>query len=394
MNKFLSLILSFLIFSCSNLQRRNSEINLINVGNAFESKQEVYLSMLVDKVEYIPLELTQKSVLTANAIIEVTEDYIIARNYGIKPPLLLLFDRQSGKFIREIGNVGRGPDEYSRIALDYYNPGTKEIYASGNNRDIMAFNLNGDHLRSIKLPEWKDNGPRSASFGTYLDTETFVSYLRNRSGADKWKIILYSKDGIIRFFPNHLSWGKKDNIDRSIGNSKVFFHFENKLYFKEVFNDTLFEVKKEFLVPRLAFSLGKYEMSYEKQDEYLASGNYVDFIYINDITENQDWIFFSSWHENKSYLSFYDKKNNRTKVCTGIEPYTSCLIDDLNGFLPVVKFHFSDDNELVSSFEALEIKKWKDSNPDKAELLRDKLPWLSSMTESENPVIMIAKCKK
>jgi len=53
----------------------------------------------------------------------------------------------------------------------------------------------------------------------------------------------------------------------------------------------------------------------------------------------------------------------------------------------------SDDNELISVIQAIEITKWKATNPDKALKLLPKIPWLNRINELDNPVIVIAKLK-
>ena len=83
----------------------------IDIQKQIQKVQEVPVSKFSDDLEYIPLELTPT--IGQDMKINLTKDYIIVRNYarGVNS-LLLLFDRKSGKFIRQIGKIGRGPEEY------------------------------------------------------------------------------------------------------------------------------------------------------------------------------------------------------------------------------------------------------------------------------------------
>jgi hypothetical protein len=397
MKKLLFILIVTQLVSCSNLQDKESDLITIDALKALENRQKLTFSTLFDNVVYIPLEQTPKSLVTPDPYIALTEEYIIARNQG-RYESLLVFDRRTGKFVREIGTMGRGPKEYSFIPLDFYDSNKRIIYTLGSNDNILTFNLNGDYLEDIKLPNCFGvegiSFLSSGSFDTYLDSTTYVSYISNISGNERKKMILFSKDSLVKVFPNYLSWKRAPSKNINVLSLEtLFFHYNNKLFFKEAFNDTLFEVRKDNLIPRFVFSFGKYSMPYELQDEYLSSGKWKESMYVDRLAENSDYLFFSLRANQKSYLAFYNKDTKKTKVCMGTDSYPSALIDDINGFLSVIRFNFTSENELVSSFEALQVKKWLDSNPEKATLLRDKFPWLMNLTESSNPVVMIAKCK-
>jgi len=176
--------------------------------------------------------------------------------------------------------------------------------------------------------------------------------------------------------------------------SPFFYHFDNRLFFKEPFNDTLFEVKNNELNPRFVFSLGKYGIPYALQNEYITSGKSRDAMSVNSFTENEYYLFFNIYKDRKPYLSYYDKRNKSLNVCKESGSYPSSIIDDINGFIPITEFHINERNELISCFDASSILEWIDANPEKARLLSMKYPWLKDLDESGNPVIMIAKCKQ
>jgi hypothetical protein len=398
MKKLLFILIATQTISCSNAQDKESDLITIDALKALENIQELTFSKLFDNIDYILLEQTPKSLVTPDPYIALTEDYIIARNQG-RYESLLVFDRRTGKFVREIGTMGRGPNEYSFIPLDFYDSNKKIIYTLGSNENIITFGLNGDYLGDIKLPNCYevDGMPflSSGSFDTYLDSTTYVSYVSNNSGNERKKMVLFTKDSLVKVFPNYLSWKRSPSRNINVLSLETrFFHYGNKLFFKEAFNDTLFEVRKDNLLPRLVFYFGKYSMPYELQDEYLSSGKWKVSMFVDRLAENSDYLFFSLRANQKSYLAFYNKDTRKTKVCMGTGSYPSTLIDDVNGFLPVTRFNLTNRNEMVSSFDALQVKKWLDSNPKKATLLRGKFPWLVNLTESGNPVVMIAKCKE
>jgi hypothetical protein len=392
-----------LVLSCATKQKEINPSTLINISNALETKQVTPLSMFIDSIVYVPLELSDKSLVTSSARIELTKDFIIVRNWGRKPPLLLVFDRETGKFIRDVGTMGRGPNEYSSIPIDFFNQLQETIYAMGNNDNVVVYDLYGEVKDVFNIPDYfqfegiaglEEIQFSSGSFDTYLDTNTFVSYVNNYSGHEKKKLVLFSKDTIVKIFPNYLSWERTPSTNINVLSLEtIFYRFNDRLFFKEAFNDTLFEVRKDKLTPRYVFSFGQYGIPYALQDEYLKSGKRNQAFTLDHFTENHNYLFFTIQTNSKKYLTYYDKRNNALKVCEGIDSYTSALIDDINNFLPVTGFHFNERNEFITYFDALSIRKWMDSNTDRANTLSEKYPWLKDFDESGNPVIMIAKCK-
>jgi hypothetical protein len=356
--------------------------------------------MFVDSVTYVQLESSEKSLINVQPVIELTEDFIVVRNWVRgQAPYLLLFDRKSGKFLQEIGRIGRGPDEYLNVPYSYFDQTHETIYTLGSIDNILTYNLQGDVKDNFKISaqfsteiEGFPDSFSNASFQTYLDSNTFVSYVQNYTGNEKKKIVLFDKDTIIKIFPNYLSWERTPSSNIGVV-TPVFYHYDNRLFFKETFNDTLFEVKNDALIPHFVFSFGKYGIPYSRQNEYITLIQSANTMTVNSFTENKHYFFFIISKADKSYLSYYDKKKNSLHVCKGNDPLPSSITDDINNFLPITQFHINERNELICYFDALLVRKWIDYNPDKARSLANKYPWLKDFDESDNPVILIGKCK-
>lgn len=89
----------------------------INVFQAFKYKQVYPLSTVTERIEYIPLEKTDKCILenSMHNFIITSKDIFV---FDYK--LCYRFDRQ-GRFLNRIGKIGRGPEELVRpvdIAVD------------------------------------------------------------------------------------------------------------------------------------------------------------------------------------------------------------------------------------------------------------------------------------
>lgn len=106
-NFTIKLVISILLSSCSV---KNSDQKVLYVD--ITKEKELTASELFNKIEIIPLETTDKSLITAiGRIIEYDDRYYILDD---RIAVLFCFDKQ-GKFIYKIDKNGNGPDEYSLI---------------------------------------------------------------------------------------------------------------------------------------------------------------------------------------------------------------------------------------------------------------------------------------
>jgi len=403
MKSFLLFLISILIvLSSCGTNREESQVTTLNLPEAFSQRQEVLLSRFIDKISYVPLETKPDLVLARMARFEVTDDFIIVRNVGLgQKPQILLFDRNTGRFIKEIGKQGRGPGEYENISFLPFNSSKNEIYAEGPSRELLVYDIYGKYIDKIKIPQWiddkaPDNHNRKTSYpDNMLDKNIFASYVLNSSGKEQRKMVLFTKEGIFKIFPNSQTYTRNDwgFSASTAGGYAKFYRWANNLYFIEIFCDTLYHVTKNELKPRYYFDCGKYKALYSKQEEILANRNTPEYFFISDIDESKDYIFMQLQYNKGNYTGFIEKKTNKITFCKKDIPGISGLKDDINGLMDVVPKDFTQNNEMVYLIQPVDLFKWFELNPEKAIYAKTKLPWINNIDELSNPIIAIGKCK-
>lgn len=417
MNQYLNkmktvVLIAFILLIIPTLSGQDgnkSKVTVLNLEEAFSRQQEVPLSRFVDKITYIPLENNPKA-LIGDVLVnyEVTDEYIIVKN-GTQQ--LLLFSRKTGEFIREIGKQGRGPGEFGALSNLPYNPVKHELYALNYSGDILVYDLSGKNIDIIKIPYLPDpklmdipNLTKGLEevfskiflrFYNILDTNIFIGYFQNYSGWENRKIIMLTKAGVLKIFPNYLTWdrGLTGGFMNSPGGFAKFYRWDNKVYFLEIFCDTLYEVTKEKLIPRYYFDIGStYKAEYSKQAE--VASKWYNYYFMQEIKENKNYIFIQFWLKREIYIGFIEKKNNNVTICKIRSSGNSALIDDVSGLMDVVPDHFTHNNEMVYVIKPAKLISWFKENPEKATQARAKLPWLKNIDEFSNPIIAIGKCKE
>ena len=112
-----------------------------------------------------------------------------------------------------------------------------------------------------------------------------------------------------------------------------FWHVGEKLYFREHFNDTIYQVTKEGLLPERRFDFR--DMTWKREDRYDIQKDHA--IYPVEVQENNRilWLrFLVDLFDNdkrKAYNALYLKETGEVKVAA----YEEGLENDLNGFLPL-----------------------------------------------------------
>lgn len=142
--KVLSLIIcSVLIFSSCRRAEKKDVMKLV--------AQPLDVSRYIDtaSMQYTVLEYTPDCIIGRLQQLLVNDDYIFVVNY--RPNVVYMFDR-SGKFIRQIGKLGRGPQEYLSIQNIDVNQDQQEItvYDAKLGR-AMTYNYAGKFLRAFKM---------------------------------------------------------------------------------------------------------------------------------------------------------------------------------------------------------------------------------------------------
>jgi len=401
-----------LLFSngCFSSKSQNQDIASVSLLEVIDNIQEVPISQLVDDLEYIPLEITPESAIGQDAKLRLTKDYIIVRNSGPgNTSLLLLFERKTGRFVRPIGKLGRGPEEYARPLDCFYNSFDNNVYAYGPVRStIKVYNLDGKFIESFETPKITESSVQDGfvrvSIDDFFDKGTYIGYVRNSSGTINKKIVLFDKNNEIKSFPNNNIWTtsvSEQNV--TIDQSPLFVLWQNSISFKERSNDTVFHIIDNKISPRLIFKTRDYGWPYKFSREEALDDikNPKDRFEFWNIIENTNYLFFHfSFRQNeliprfmKGYFLILNKKTNNTLVSQDNRTQLAALKDDINGFLSVLPQITTESNEMAAILNASDVIKWKKENPDKSIQLQSKLPWLANISDLDNPVVVIGKWK-
>ena len=378
------LLVCILIFVASSCFRHNNSqettLEVIDVKDAFDDKRPIGIDDVARDYEYIKLETADECLVGSNATVYSDEQNIVV----LDRTRILLFDRNSGSFVRSIGNIGNGPGEYSRTyAKMPYNYGKKTVYAR-NNTERIEYNLEGDFVGSKKPPELVYDF-------VDLGNETYAAFIDNYMGDEKNKIIVFDgQDSIIKIFPNYLSFQFNGIVNMYSINS-WFTRLNGKTSFCEKFNDTLFYLTPELLEPRFLFYKGPYAFPYELRGNSVNMSD--KYFFTENVLESTRYLFYVFGFQNRIYTAVYDKEKKETVVNDYVGESGNGFVDNINGFAPLELSSINESGELVCVIDAFRINQWFREHGEEAERLPEYMKQLEQLNEMDNPVVIVAKLK-
>ena len=381
------------------LERKHDDCIVVNLEFAFDNAKELLLSDFVENIEYVvlkkegdPIDITQMNVYAV-------DNYLICFSQS----MIYLFDRQTGEFIKVINDSGLLKN------AGYFDYKIRKIITPNSSDELLEYDLSGKVTRKIVRPsiEFLTQNISATFFPAYfaliptrifLDDNTIVHYRNYGMGNVKERLLLADVNGnILNTFSNNNSFIPEPNTF-SLSTHSVFYHYDGNTYFFENGVDTIFRVTKDQLLPYVHFQSGKYQLPYNIYQRYNQNNFFLTKIY-----ETEKKLFFeiacnakhNETPSSRSYFfGYYDKENGMVKIADAdIDQFGKSIVNDIDNFSAVQLTGWTvnpEQNEMISFIGAGKLVEWMDNNPKK---LPTHIQNFSTLKQSDNPVIIIAKLK-
>ena len=414
-NISLSISISLLLTACGGGSSiHQGELATIDVETALQNPQELLLTDLGKKLTYVPLETLDESLvkLESQSALIVTDEYIFV---GEANRPLLCFDRSTGKFLRNIGRIGQGPGEYSVSTIAQVDAEAKRIYFGITGTQYQCYDYDGNFLHTQTFPQDKfymggvhfadnmayaycnvANSKTTQRAYTYqLPEGTSIDSLALEETNERKQKFLMPLKGTETFGGTFFMLEYEDGTWTS-GNRKnsTYMSMNGELYHKDLFCDTLFQMKGLHREePIAAFHLG----SYGGYERYETSGGMEGKYLMPRVLYNGEQVYFTL------FPGLYDIQGMRRKAQSG-DLHPSCGIYNFRtGELKIQKeglnfkhpdeampetciYTLSTDGSWVAIYQAYMLVEAREN------ISTEKHPeWLKNLKEDDNPVILLIK---
>ena len=153
------IIASVAMFNLISCKSESTDEKIITVNlSEVNKKRVVNLSDWVLEPEFIALDSSCEDAYTEGGYCCVSDNYI--GMYG-SSQIYKLYDRKTGKFLRNIGKVGKNDGEYSNVYNSVIDEQNSRVYIlSWNAKELLCYDLNTGEL--IEARQLKYNVPKGA----------------------------------------------------------------------------------------------------------------------------------------------------------------------------------------------------------------------------------------
>lgn len=432
---FLLLIGVFVLLGCSSNKKQEpiskSGIPVINLSEDVSTVPSLLLSEVAEKLEIVPLEMTDESVLSDITEMQVT-DHNIWIDHG-REFYIYRFSR-SGKFLNKIGSIGQGPGEYTNYSTFLVDEDKKEVYIIANTNGVLAYDFEGNFKRKIvdiqmilqlfasPYDQYILNNQKffaTQNFGLYrpIDKDSLWSFVSLGDDFQKKK-----------YFKNPAHVGKEEqiianraNMDRMVNYWMEYLTsvdtYNGQLTLKYPDTDTIYcyDDATNQLLPQYAIFTDEEKEDYEATHLWFKDRKAFDYFSIKSYYPTKDFIYLVGSKGEEVYTYCYNKKDGSVRLQKRQSAITERDVPWFSFPLRQMKRDFVLDNDLgggdftvdsrssgkywVDILEPGGDENWIDIDQIKSSTVIDEskkkelIRVLESATEDSNPILMIATLK-
>jgi len=313
MNKLIiirnTILFIFIFFYCCNSSKTtDSSINKIIFNRDF--RNQIKLSSVCDEINFISLESSRNCLIGNINKIVINDNYVyILDNISNS---IYCFNIK-GKFEFKINNAGNGPGQYIKIkdfVINCFN-NSIDIYDSGK-RHILIYDLKGNYIKTLKfkiglryfLPVDKKN------YIIFTNKLTLPSDNKNYA----YDIIIIDYNGRVKKKYFHYEPTYSSN---SISGIQSLSKFNSKIYVNLVYDERIYLVRNNNLVPQYYVDFGKDELTsqikkLQLQDLFNILKKDIYSYYPIILGENENYIFLEYMKGKNFQYAIFNKKDHTT----------------------------------------------------------------------------------
>ena len=435
--KHMSLLLIgvFVLLGCSSNKKQEpiskSGIPVINLSEDVSTVPSLLLSEAAEKLEIVPLEMTDESVLSDITEMQVT-DHNIWIDHG-REFYIYRFSR-SGKFLNKIGSIGQGPGEYTTYSTFLVDEDKKEVYIIANTNGVLAYDFEGNFKRKIidiqmilqlfssPYDQYILNNQKffaTQNFGLYrpIDKDSLWSFVSLGDDFQKKK-----------FFKNPAYVGKEEqiianraNMDRMVNYWMEYLTsmdtYNAQLTLKYPDTDTIYcyDDATNQLLPQYAIFTDEEKGDYEATHLWFKDRKSFDYFSIFSYYPTKDFVYLIGSKGEEVYTYCYNKKDGSVRLQKRQSTITERDVPWFSFPLRQMKRDFVLDNDLgggdftvdsrssgkywIDVLDSSDNENWIDIDQIKSSTVIDEskkkelIRVLESATEDSNPILMIATLK-
>lgn len=382
------LAFSFLLFfACTSPDsNRSTEIISIDLEEMVNGEESVGLAEIAEEVTYVRLETLTEAMLNPTRLLYVNKNIFVLNRSG----KVFLFTDE-GEFVRQIGEIGAGPEEYLAAQhMEVSSDGSLIHLYHRKGKVGYTYNIDGSKVTSFPITyiAWR-HAPLAdgrhimiAPYGDFSpDSPRFLFYLQDKLG------------NVIRKYPS--TQVIKMMGDFSIGS---FYIDPIRVLAFQPFCDTVFEVDSEGeMSPAFQFNFGTHRAPDELYEDMVNTMDPTEPYYLSPIlNQTKDQLFIRIRELRKYHIGIYQFDDGNI---FSIKTDNGMIPNDLDGgpdFWPAgtdgdrLLYRMLLPVNLLNPDKKTQKKPLAAENAEAAEAYQE---MLKELNENDNPIVMIVKLR-
>jgi len=325
----LTISILVIVFSCKSTPDytlKNDKCKEILVPERINNYLQI--DSIFANIRVIPLETNNNCLIGQIAKAQFYDEKIFLLDSFRK---LLVFDAK-GKFLYNVGKVGRGPGEYPEIR-DFDLDTNGNIYILTFQR-IQVYSNSGRYLRNILFNFVTSDSKifcNPLEFSVKSDGNFYLwggSFgIKDNSNKQNFAMYEMTEKGKIvnKYFP--LKYNTTQGFERH-----RFTRYNDSFLIEPNFGiDTIYSLGKEGLIGRYKIDFGNKTFKstvpegFTSLVEFKLKADYLYYHSVEGFIETSDWIYFRFTHQKKVYNVYYSKVLSKTFVSC-IYPVVNCRL--------------------------------------------------------------------
>ncbi|MCE9096135.1 6-bladed beta-propeller, partial [Bacteroides fragilis] len=307
-----------------------SGVPVINLSEDVSTVPSLLLSEAAEKLEIVPLEMTDESVLSDITEMQVT-DHNIWIDHG-REFYIYRFSR-TGKFLNRIGSIGQGPGEYVNYLTFLVDEDKKEVYIFSTNNGVLVYDFEGGFKKQISDFQTMV-GMFSSIYKQYILNDHKFFAIQNFGlyrSVDKdslWSFVsLDDNFQKKRLFKNPVHVGKEEqiianraNMDRMVNYWMEYLTsvdiYNGQLTIKYPDTDTIYcyDDATNQLLPQYAIFTDEEKGDYEATHLWFKDRKAFDYFSIFSYYPTKDFVYLIGSKGEEVYTYCYNKKDGSVRL--------------------------------------------------------------------------------
>lgn len=330
------LLVCVFLFSCSsNIESAGIIVDSNTIYIEGFTKPELPQVKHLENIEYIPLEMKEGALLSSidKFLVKNGLFYISDNRFN----QVLIF-KEDGTFIRQIGEIGRGPGEFLSVDDICFNGDSSSLFIlSNSSMKVLEYNLKGDFKKDIPINHY------ASDLAVKSDNEMYFFINKNISqNSGKFNLLKCNIKGDVldKYFPF------TENDDPSISFSGFLSNGRNhQVFYSNSFRDTIYSVEENAIRARYIFNLKKTKPNLSNSD------------FNNDLQSREYLALPFIKMQNNILFSLFTEERLKTVITSLTPPYKKVSLP--YPFSKTVGYN-SKDESLYASFFLIEVENYKD----------------------------------